>query len=228
MSPTATRSTTSYLNYGMIGWTPEMDTCTDGRRREPGCRQFSYPGRRGGHDQARCSRRTSFVRAQRRRSRSPTPTARRTGDDDPGGYQVKADRWTSSRRTASTSPTAPRRPIEAVVRKSLGPADVRVALTTPGNIATKRATMPVIPMETAPAGRALRRGARRATSSAAARPSERSRPSAPSGRPTTARPVRPPPGASSTSPSSRAASSRRFSYRVAAGRRPTRRRSACW
>ena len=39
-SPTATRSTTRYLNYGIIGWTPEMDTCAT-RRRAVGCNQFA-------------------------------------------------------------------------------------------------------------------------------------------------------------------------------------------
>ena len=34
-----------YLNYGIIGWTPEMDTCATGGD-PPGCRQFSFPDER--------------------------------------------------------------------------------------------------------------------------------------------------------------------------------------
>ena len=93
-----------YMNYGIIGWTPEMDTCTTLRRRR-GCNQFASPGRRG-EDQGGL-RQEPRVRAQRgelaAEPRAPEELRQRS---EP--LPDQADRRTSS-STASTSPTAARR-----------------------------------------------------------------------------------------------------------------------
>ena len=135
-----------YLNYGIIGWTPEMDTCTTGGD-QPGCRQFSFPDVEA-KMQAVFDKNLAF--ALNAAHSLLTLDRPRNYDDDPNGYQIKPTEDIQLNRFDVSY--GANQTIEAIVRKTLGPSDVRVTLTTPGNIATKRATTAVIPMTTAPAG----------------------------------------------------------------------------
>ena len=74
-----------YLNYGIIGWTPEMDTCATGGD-AVGCRQFSFPD-----DESKIE--AVFEKNLRSRStpRDSLLDARPPAnyDNDPNQYQIK-------------------------------------------------------------------------------------------------------------------------------------------
>ena len=130
----------AYHNYGIIGWTPEMDTCAT--MGEPsGCNSVRLAGQRV--QGQRGVREEPLVRAQRdplaaepRRVRRTSTTTRATTRSRP--------RRTSS-PTASMSPTARTQVVEATIRKELGDADITVSVVGQnGNV--------TIPMTPAPAG----------------------------------------------------------------------------
>src|SRR3954452_22408268 len=135
-----------YLNYGIIGWTPEMDTCETGGD-VVGCQGFSFPDVEA-KMKAVFDKNLAF--ALNAAHSLLTLDRPRNYDDDPNGYQIKPTEDIQLNRFDVSY--GANQTIEAIVRKTLGPSDVRVTLTTPGNIATKRATTAVIPMTTAPAG----------------------------------------------------------------------------
>ena len=131
----------AYLNYGIIGWTPEMDTCAtggDAERLPP----VLLPGRRG-QDRRRSSRRTSHFAlnvAELADAPRPPDELRQRPEPLPG----QADRGHPADRF-DVSYGAPQT-IEAIVRKALGPSDVARQRRRP-------ATAPsTIPMTVAPAG----------------------------------------------------------------------------
>ena len=124
-----------YLNYGIIGWTPEMDTCATRRRRRRLPRVL-VPGRRGQGPGG--LRQEPRVRAQRRELAAEPRIARRTSTTIRTTTRSSRPRTSSS--TASTSPTAREQVVEAIVRKELGPSDIRVTFTTSGNTRTSATT----------------------------------------------------------------------------------------
>ena len=90
----------AYMNYGIIGWTPEMDTC--GTLGEPaGLQPVRIAGRRG-EGPGRLQQEPAF--ALNVTKSLPNLGRPKNFDDDPSHYQVKPPRTSSS--TASTSPTA--------------------------------------------------------------------------------------------------------------------------
>jgi hypothetical protein len=135
-----------YLNYGMIGWTPEMDTCATGGDAS-NCRQFSYPDQEDKIG-AVFQKNLFFVLNV---AESITHIDRPTNwDNDPSVYQVKPtyDIQPNKFDVSYGNPQT----VEAIVRKSLGQSDVR---------ATVAGQNVVIPMTGRTRGRALRRGERR-------------------------------------------------------------------
>ena len=126
-----------YLNYGMIGWTPEMDTCATGGDAS-NCRQFSYPDQEDKIN-AVFQKNLFFVLNV---AESITHIDRPTNwDNDPSVYQVKPtyDIQPNKFDVSYGNPQI----VEAIVRKSLGQSDVR---------ATVAGQNVVIPMTVAPAG----------------------------------------------------------------------------
>ena len=77
----------AYMNYGIIGWTPEMDTCAT--MGEPVGLQLSSPRRTTRPRSTRCSTRTSRSRSTSTHS-LPNLGRPKNFDNDPSHYQVKA------------------------------------------------------------------------------------------------------------------------------------------
>jgi len=71
-------------------------------------------------------------------------------DTDPSAYQLKPTEDIQLNRFDVSY--GGEQQVEAIVRKTLGPSDIRVSLVTPGNNPTKRNVTKVWPMQTAPAG----------------------------------------------------------------------------
>ena len=141
-----------YMNYGVIGWTPELDTCATGGG-PAGCNQFAFPDDEekvaGGLPEEPADG------AQHRATRPAELDRPRNFDNDPTQYQIKATHDIQPARfDVSYGAT---QQIEANVRRSLGPVDVTVAISGPGG--TSR-TVTAIRAAGGPARRALRRRAR--------------------------------------------------------------------
>ena len=141
----------AYINYGVVGWTPEMDTCSTGGD-VTGCRQFDYPDNESKINAVFLKNLPFALNAAVSLTRLDRPV---NYDTDPSAYQLKATEDIQLNRFDVSYGNDQQ--VEATVRKSLGDSDIRVTLTTPGNIATKRASTVVVPMHVAPGGRALRR-----------------------------------------------------------------------
>jgi hypothetical protein len=126
-----------YLNYGIIGWTPEMDTCTTGGD-QPGCRQFSFPD-----DESKMEAvfQKNLAFALNAAHSLLTLDRPRNYDDDPNGYQIKQTEDIQPNRFDVSY--GGNQIVEAIVRKTLGPSDIRVSI---GNQTS------VIPMTAAPSG----------------------------------------------------------------------------
>ena len=90
-----------YMNYGVIGWTPELDTCATGGG-PAGCNQFAFPDDE--EKVRRSSRRTCRWRSTSR-TRPASSTARRTSTTIRRSTRSRPP--TTSSRPGSTSPTAP-------------------------------------------------------------------------------------------------------------------------
>src|SRR4051812_4820534 len=135
----------AYINYGIVGWTPEMDTCSTGG--DLNCRQFDYPDNESKINAVFLKNLNFALNAAESLLTLDRP---RNFDTDPSAYQIKptediqVNRFDVGYGADQT--------VEATVRKSLGDSDIRVTLTTPGNIATKRPSTAVVPMTVAPAG----------------------------------------------------------------------------
>src|SRR4051794_1245033 len=135
-----------YLNYGIIGWTPEMDTCTTGGD-AVGCQGFSFPDVEAKMKAVFDKNLAFALNAANSLLELDRP---KNYDNDPNHYQIKPTEDIQVNRFDVSYGVD--QVIEATVRKTLGPSDIRVTLSTPGNIATKRNTTTVTPMTTAPAG----------------------------------------------------------------------------
>jgi hypothetical protein len=130
----------AYLNYGIIGWTPEMDTCATGGD-VPGCPGFSYPD-----DEAKIKAvfDKNLAFALNAAHSLTTLDRPRNYDNDPTQYQIKPTEDIQLNRFDVSYGGS--QPVEAIVRKSLGPSDIRVSVVGVGNTTT------VVPMTAAPAG----------------------------------------------------------------------------
>ena len=134
----------AYMNYGIIGWTPEMDTC--GTLGEPsGCNQFASPDDEE-KVEAVFSKNLQF--ALNVTNSLPNLARPKNFDNDPSHYQIKPTQDIQLNRF-DVSYGGPQ-VVEATIRKELGPSDITVTVTNPGANTTIR-------MAPAPAGRALQR-----------------------------------------------------------------------
>src|SRR4051794_39024066 len=132
----------AYLNHGVIGWTPEMDTC--GTMGGPvacdntGVGQFASPDDEG-KVEAIFTKNLKFVLNVV--NSIPDLGRPRNFDNDPSEYRVKptqdiqVNRFDVSYGTPQT--------VEAIIRKELGPADLRVSVVGRNGAST------VIPMAAA-------------------------------------------------------------------------------
>jgi hypothetical protein len=129
----------AYMNYGIIGWTPEMDTCAT--MGEPqGCNQFASPDNES-KVQAVFNKNLAF--ALNVVTSLPNLGRPRNYDNDPSQYQVKPTQDIQpSRFDVSYGGT---QVIQAIIRSELGDADVTIsALGHSGSV--------TLPMTAAPAG----------------------------------------------------------------------------
>src|SRR3954454_7565962 len=133
----------AYLNYGVIGWTPEMDTCATMGDENPSCNQFASPD---DEEKVEAIFEKNLQFALNVVESLPNLGKPKNFDPNPSEYQVKATRDIQA-SVFDVSYGNPQ-PIEAIVRRSLGPADVRLTLQTPG-----KGDLPaVVRMQPAPAG----------------------------------------------------------------------------
>ncbi len=129
----------AYMNYGIIGWTPEMDTC--GTLGEPsGCNQFASPDDEE-KVEAVFSKNLQF--ALNVTNSLPNLARPKNFDNDPSHYQIKPTQDIQLNRF-DVSYGGPQ-VVEATIRKELGPSDITVTVTNPGANTTIR-------MAPAPAG----------------------------------------------------------------------------
>jgi hypothetical protein len=135
-----------YLNYGIIGWTPEMDTCETGGD-VVGCPGFSFPDVEAKMKAVFDKNLAFALNAANSLLELDRP---KNYDNDPNHYQIKPTEDIQVNRFDVSY--GGEQQVEAIVRKTLGPSDIRVSLTTPGNIATKRNVTKVWPMTAAPSG----------------------------------------------------------------------------
>ncbi len=141
-----------YLNYGIIGWTPEMDTCETGGD-VVGCPGFSFPDVEAKMKAVFDKNLAFALNAANSLLELDRP---KNYDNDPNHYQIKPTEDIQVNRFDVSY--GGDQQVEAIVRKTLGPSDIRVTLSTPGNIPTKRNTTTVIADDDRPRGRAVRRG----------------------------------------------------------------------
>ena len=130
----------AYVNYGIIGWTPEMETCTSGGD-FVGCPGFSYPDREDKVSAVFDKNLHMVLNVVKSMKNLARP---RNFDNDPSTYQVKQTRDIQPNLFHTSFGGSQQ--VEAIVRKELGPSDIRVSVVGVGN------STAVIPMETAPAG----------------------------------------------------------------------------
>ena len=135
-----------YLNYGIIGWTPEMDTCETGGD-VVGCPGFSFPDVEAKMKAVFDKNLAFALNAANSLLELDRP---KNYDNDPNHYQIKPTEDIQLNRFDVSY--GGEQQVEAIVRKTLGPSDIRVSLVTPGNNPTKRNVTKVWPMQTAPAG----------------------------------------------------------------------------
>ena len=129
----------AYHNYGIIGWTPEMDTCAT--MGEPsGCNSFASPDNESKVN-AVFEKNLSF--ALNVTHSLPNLARPKNFDNDPSHYQVKATQDIQPNRfDVSYGAT---QVVEATIRKELGDADITVSVVGQnGNV--------TIPMTPSPAG----------------------------------------------------------------------------
>ena len=127
----------AYMNYGIIGWTPEMDTCAT--MGEPqGCNGFASPDDEGKVN-AVFSKNLQFV--MNVTNSLPNLGRPKNYDNDPSLYQVKPTQDIQPNRFDVSY--GKEQVVEALIRKELGPSDITVSV---GN------SSQTIRMTTAPAG----------------------------------------------------------------------------
>src|SRR4051794_36984444 len=127
-----------YVNYGIIGWTPEMDTCATGG--ELNCQQFTYPDV---ENKVEAVFEKNLAFALNAAESLLTLDRPRNFDADPSAYQIKAtediqlNRFDVSYGAGQT--------VEGLFRKSLGDSDAKFSVVGQnGTVA--------VPMTVAPAG----------------------------------------------------------------------------
>ena len=129
----------AYMNYGIIGWTPEMDTCAT--MGEPsGCNQFASPDNESKVN-AVFNKNLAFVLNVT--ESLPNMGRPKNFDNDPSQYRVKATQDIQPNRFDVSYGAS--QVIEATIRKELGDADITVSVVGQnGNV--------TVPMTAAPAG----------------------------------------------------------------------------
>jgi hypothetical protein len=115
-----------YMNYGVIGWTPELDTCATGGG-PAGCNQFAFPD---DEEKVQAVFQKNLPMALNIAHSAGELDRPKNFDNDPTQYQIKATHDIQPARfDVSYGAT---QQIEANVRRSLGPVDVTVAISGPG------------------------------------------------------------------------------------------------
>ena len=129
----------AYMNYGIIGWTPEMDTCAT--MGEPsGCNSFASPDN---ESKVRAVFEKNLSFALNVTDSLPNMGRPKNFDNDPSHYQVKATQDIQPNRFDVSY--GGEQVIEATIRKELGDADITVSVVgQSGNV--------TVPMTSAPAG----------------------------------------------------------------------------
>ena len=113
-----------YMNYGVIGWTPELDTAATGGA---GGSSFVYPD---DEEKVEAAFQKNLPMALNIAHSSGQLDRPKNFDNDPGQYQIKATHdILPAKFDVSYGAT---QQIEANVRRSLGPVDVTVAISGPG------------------------------------------------------------------------------------------------
>ncbi len=116
----------AYMNYGVIGWTPELDTCATGGG-PAGCNQFAFPDDEEKVEAVFQKNRPMALNIAHSAGQIDRP---RNFDNDPTQYQIKATHDIQPTRfDVSYGAT---QEIEANVRRSLGPVDVTATISGPG------------------------------------------------------------------------------------------------
>jgi hypothetical protein len=116
----------AYLNYGVIGWTPELDTCATGGGPN-GCNQFAFPD---DEDKVQAIFEKNLPMALNIVHSADHLDRPKNYENDPGRYQVKPTQDIQINEfDVSYGAT---QTIEAITRKSLGPVDVNATISGPG------------------------------------------------------------------------------------------------
>src|SRR4051812_28171794 len=127
-----------YLNYGIIGWTPEMDTCATGG--DLNCGQFTYPDVENKVEAVFEKNLNFALNAAESLTHLDRPV---NYDTDPSAYQIKATEDIQLNRF-DVSYGADQM-VEGIFRKSLGDSDAKFSVVgVNGTVA--------VPMTVAPAG----------------------------------------------------------------------------
>src|SRR3954452_24957621 len=128
----------AYINYGIVGWTPEMDTCSTGG--DLNCRQFDYPDNESKINAVFLKNLNFALNAAESLLTLDRP---RNFDTDPSAYQIKptediqVNRFDVGYGAEQT--------VEAIIRKSEGDSDAKFSVVGQnGTVA--------VPMTAAPAG----------------------------------------------------------------------------
>ncbi len=128
----------AYINYGIVGWTPEMDTCSTGG--DLNCRQFDYPDNESKINAVFLKNLNFALNAAESLLTLDRP---RNYDTDPSAYQIKptediqVNRFDVGYGADQT--------VEAIIRKTEGDADAKFSVV--GQSGTVG-----VPMTVAPAG----------------------------------------------------------------------------
>ena len=130
----------AYLNYGIIGWTPEMDTCAT--MGEPtGCNSFASSDN---ESKVEAVFQKNLAFALNLIHSLPDLSQPKNFDNNPSQYQVKATKNIDI-KPMDVSYTTTGQEIEAIIRKGLGDADITVSVQGQSGSVT-------VPMQTAEAG----------------------------------------------------------------------------
>ena len=115
-----------YMNYGVIGWTPELDTCATGGG-PAGCNQFAFPDDEEKVEAVFQKNLPMALNIAHSAGAAGSPAELRQRS---GQYQIKPTHDIQPTRfDVSYGAT---QQIEANVRRSLGPVDVTAAISGPG------------------------------------------------------------------------------------------------
>ncbi len=131
-----------YLNYGVIGWTPELDQCQTAGG-PLGCNQFDFPDDEG---KVQAIFEKNLPMALNIAYSAEEIDRPRNFRDDPSQYQIKPTQDIQPNRFDVSYGS--NQTIEAITRRSLGPVDLRATISGPGG----PSRTVVQRMEEAPAG----------------------------------------------------------------------------